>query len=133
MASRILAIQANRPRIQLGRTVQTDQLVDYMASRTGLNTGEVLLVAYELHDALEYYLSLGQPVKLDGVGTFTPDLRSDGTFIVHYRPDADLKRKLNAREAFHGRLLNRKNLGKSAAQLAAQWNAQHPDDPVTPG
>jgi hypothetical protein len=132
MASRILAIQANRPRIDFEKTLQTDQLVEYMATRTGLNTGEVLLVAYELHDALENFLRSGRPVKLDGVGTFSPDLRSDGTFIVHYRPDAGLKRKLNARDAFRGKLLNRKNVGRSAAELVAQWNADHPDDPVKP-
>ncbi len=130
MASKILAIKTNRPRIDLQPTTHTAQLVEFMAANTGLSTGQVLLVAYQLQDALAVFLGNGNPVKLDGVGTFTPDLRADGTFIVHYRPDVALKRRLNTQTASRAPLHNKKNIGKSAADLIAQWNADHPDDPV---
>ena len=130
MVSRITAIKANRPKIELGPTVRMPQLVEHIAGRTGLNTGEVLLMAYELRDALTLFLSMGQPIQVEGVGTFTPDVRPDGEFYVHFLPFVDLKRALNVPDAFHGRLRNRQNIGKSSHELVDQWNEEHPDDPV---
>lgn len=130
MASKIMAIKTNRPRIDLQPTIRTPQLVEFMAANTGLSTGQVLLVAYQLQDALAVFLGSGKPVKLDGVGTFTPDVRADGTLIVHYRPDVDLKRRINTQTAFRAPLHNKKNIGKTSAELISQWNADHPDDPV---
>jgi hypothetical protein len=31
---------------------------------------------------------------------------------------------------FDGTVLNQGNIGKTADELVAQWNAEHPDDPV---
>ena len=66
---------------------------------------------------------------MDGVGTFTPDVRQDGELYIHFRPCVEL-RGLNAPNAFHGRLRNPKNIGKSSHELVAQWNEEHPEDPV---
>ena len=130
MASQIKAIRANRPQIELGPTVHTPLLIEYMAGRSGLNAGEVKLAAYELHDALVYFLSMGQPVQMEGIGTFTPDIRLDGTLLIQFRPCVELKRALNVPNAFTGSLRNRQNIGKSSHELVAQWNEDHPDDPV---
>jgi hypothetical protein len=130
MASRIKAIKANRPQIELGPTVRMPLLVEYIAGRTGLNTGEIMLMAYELRDALVTFLGMGQPLQMDGVGTFTPDVRPDGTLYIHFRPCVDLKRALNAPDAFTGRLRNPQNFGKSSYELVEQWNEEHPEDPV---
>jgi hypothetical protein len=130
MASRIKAIKANRPQIELAPTVRMALLIEHIAGRTGLNTGEVLLMAYELRDALTLFLGMGQPVQMDGVGTFTPDVHPDGELYVHFRPCVELKRALNTPHAFTGRLRNPKNFGKTSRELVAQWNAEHPDDPV---
>lgn len=130
MVSRITAIKANRPKIELGPTVHMPQLIEYMADRTGLNAGEIKLAAYELQGALTTFFGMGQPVQLEGVGTFTPDVRSDGTLYVHFLPCVELKHALNMPGAFQGRLRNRQNIGKSSRELVAQWNAEHPEDPV---
>jgi hypothetical protein len=39
-------------------------------------------------------------------------------------------RDLNDRSKFSATILNRANIGKSADELVAQWNAEHPEDPV---
>lgn len=130
MASRIKAFQANMPRIAHARTIQREELVEYIAQRTGLNQGEILLVLYELRDAISYYLRVGYGVKLEGLGTWLPNIRLNGTFDVQYRLDRGLKRALNGVNDFYGKILNRKNIGKTPDELVAQWNAEHPDDPV---
>ncbi|MBN1310590.1 MAG: hypothetical protein JXB30_04155 [Anaerolineae bacterium] len=130
MASRIAAIKATRPQIDLVTTLSTPQLSEYIAGRTSLNAGEVSMVACELCDALAMFLGMGQPVHLEEVGTFTPDVRLDGTFFVHFRPSVELKHRLNTPGAFSGRLRNRENIGKSSDDLVSQWNREHPDDPV---
>lgn len=130
MASQIKAIKANRPQIELGPTVHMPLLIEYMAGRTGLNAGEIKLAAYELHDALTYFLGMGQPIQMEGVGTFTPEIRLDGTLLISFRPCVELKRALNIPHAFQGRLRNGKNIGKSSHELVAQWNEEHPEDPV---
>ena len=44
MTSKIAAINAYHPRIDLGNTVQNDELVRYIADRTNLNSSMVALV-----------------------------------------------------------------------------------------
>ena len=129
MTSRIRAIQAYRPRVKIERTVQMKEVVGYIAGRTGFNTGEILGVLAELRDAIVFFNQDGYGVKLEMLGTFLPNIRLDGTFDVQYRLDKSLRNGLNQDE-FHGTILNRGNIGKTAAELVAQWNEEHPDDPV---
>ena len=129
MTSRIRAIQAYRPRVKLERTVQMEELVGHIASRTGLNTSEILGALAELRDAIIFFNRSGYGVKLEMLGTFLPNIRLDGTFDVQYRLDRSLRNGLN-RGKFHGTILNRGNIGKTADELVAQWNEEHPDDQV---
>jgi hypothetical protein len=129
MASRIKAINAYRPKLKLGRTVQTDGLVDYIARSTGLDKGEIVHVLLELHDAIVFFGRQGVGVKLEGLGTYLPKIRLDGTLDAQHRLDWGLRRDLN-RGRYTGRMVNRGNVGKTADDLVAQWNAEHPDDPV---
>lgn len=129
MASRIKAINAYRPRIKLGPTVQFDELVAHIANRTSLNTGGIIMVLMELRDAVIFFNREGRGVKLEGLGTYLPNIQLDGAFDVQHRLNRDIKRALNTRE-FWGTILNRGNVGKTPDELVAQWNAEHPDDPV---
>jgi hypothetical protein len=129
MASRIRAINAYRPRVELGRTVQFKELVAHIASRTGLNTGQIIQALMELRDAVIFFNGQGRGVKLEGLGTYLPNIQLDGSFDVQHRLSRDIKRELNARP-FTGTILNRGNVGKTPDELVAQWNAEHPDDPV---
>lgn len=130
MARKIAAIRKYRPEIRRQPTRQTKQVVEDIARRTGLNEGEIRFVTYELRDAILMTHSHGQAVKIDGLGTFTPTLRMNGELDILFRPDVDMLRQLNDPTRFYAKILNKGNIGKSAADLIAQWNAEHPDDPV---
>ncbi|MBL7065833.1 MAG: hypothetical protein ISS49_16780 [Anaerolineae bacterium] len=47
-----------------------------------------------------------------------------------HRLDTALKNRLNAPGAFRGEIENRDMIGKTADDLVARWNAEHPDVPV---
>jgi hypothetical protein len=72
----------------------------------------------------------GQSVKIEGLGTFTPTVRMDGSLDILFRPDADMLRQLNDPTRFHAKILNKSNIGKSGDELIAQWNKEYPNDPV---
>jgi hypothetical protein len=82
----------------------------------------------ELHDAIVWFNRTGRGVKLEGLGTYLPNIRLDGTFDVQHRLDWGLRRALN-RPEFKGTILNRRNIGKTPDELVAQWNEDHPEDP----
>jgi hypothetical protein len=52
MASIVQAVRRYGPKLRRTRTAQLEDVVEWMAARTGLNRGEVLLVLAELHDAI---------------------------------------------------------------------------------
>ncbi len=130
MANRIKAINALRPRLKLGPTVQFRELTALLSSRTGLHSSEVLNVLLELRDAVAFYHHTGRGVKLDGLGTYLPNIGLDGTFNVEHRLDRELKARLNEPRTYVGTISNRRNIGKTAAELVALWNELHPEDPV---
>ena len=130
MASRIKAINAYRPKIELGKRAGTDDLVDLIATRTGLGEGDVRQMLIELRDVTIFFLQRGQPVKLEGLGTYTPKVDLSGVFGVGHRADNALKNALNIPGEFKGDIAKRDNIGKTSDDLVAMWNAEHPDDPV---
>ncbi len=130
MVTRLKAINAYRPHIERGKTVQMDELIRYIADRTNLNEGSVSQVLNELRDAIIFFGRAGRGVKLEGLGTYLPRIKRDGTFKWEYRVSKELKRGLNAPDTFVGTIVNKENIGKSTDELVALWNAEHPDDPV---
>jgi len=54
----------------------------------------------------------------------------DGDLDIIFRPEPDMLRQLNNPTMLYAKILNKKNIGKSADQLIAQWNKEHPDDLV---
>jgi hypothetical protein len=130
MARKITAIRRYRPEIERERTLQTWKLVQMMARRTTLNEGSIRHVVYDLRDAILDAHRIGQAVKIDGLGTFTPTIHVDGNLDILFRPDTDMLNQLNDRTKFYAKILNKANIGKSAEELVAQWNQEHPDDPV---
>lgn len=131
MADKIKAIGTYRPRIDYGKRAGMDELVDFIARSTGLNEGTIRQVLIELRDATLYHMLQGQPVYLEGLGTYSPKIALDGKFGVGHRADMKLKNGLNAPGAFKGEIINRENIGKTSDELVAKWNEEHPDDPIT--
>jgi hypothetical protein len=88
-------------------------------------------VLLELRDTVLFFNRRGQPVKLEGLGTYSPTVGLDGVFDASHRADSAIKNGLNAPGAFEGEIVNRENISKSSDELVALWDAAHPDDPVT--
>lgn len=130
MAHRIKAINAYRPRIEQGNTVQKPELVRALSRATGLVEGSIDQSIKELRDQIIEYCRAGRAVKVDGLGTWTPNIALDGTLDIQYRPDAAFSYGLNIPGIFSGTVLNRENVGKTSEELVTMWNEQYPDDQV---
>lgn len=130
MANKITAINAYRPRVEAGNTVQKQELVRQLARATGLNEGTADLVIKELRDIIIENLRAGRGVKVEGLGTWLPNIDLAGVFDVQYRMDSFLKSALNVIGIFTGVILNRENIGKTSEDLVNKWNEEHPDDLV---
>jgi hypothetical protein len=130
MAEKIKAIRTYSPRIKLGITQNMYRLVRFMSARSGLNEGTIMNVLMELRDTITHHAMIGEPTKLDGLGTFTPSVDLEGAFKMNYRADKQLKALLNVPEAFVGDMENKDMIGKSVDELVDRWNEEHPDDPV---
>jgi hypothetical protein len=130
MAKKITAIRKYRPEIERMPTLQTRHMIENLARRTSLNEGSIRHVVYELRDEILRAHRTGQAVKIEGLGTFTPTIHLDGSLDILFRPDPDMLRQLNDRTKFYAKILNKANIGKTAEELVAQWNEEHPVDPV---
>jgi nucleoid DNA-binding protein len=130
MASRISALNHYRPQIEYGETADWNELAEYITSYTGLSRGEIIQVLLELQRAVIYFLLQGRGVKLEGLGTYLPNINYQGVFDVAHRLDRRLKKELNIKGKFWGRLRNKKNIGKVAREVFALWDQEHPEDPV---
>jgi nucleoid DNA-binding protein len=130
MARIVEAVRDYGPKVDLNPTAQLEQIADWMAMRTGLNKSEVMMVLQETNEAVLYFNSQGTPVKLPGVGTFTPSVDRGGTFKINFRADMDLKKRINAGGAYTGTVLNKNRIGLDNAGYKALWDADHADDPL---
>jgi len=130
MARIVQAVSAYGPKVELNPTAQLKQVADWMAMRTGLNKSEVLMVLQEMNEAILFFNAQGIPVKLPGVGTFTPSVDREGTFNVNFRADTGLKKSINAPDAYTGKVANRNRIGLDNAGYKALWDPEHPQDPL---
>lgn len=130
MAKLINVIHAYRPRIKKHKTVQEEELAKFIEGRTSINAGTVLNVLYELREAMIFFHRTGEPIKLKGLGTFTPEISLDGRIKVAHRADRKVKADLNMGYHFKAKIINRDMIGKTTEELVQRWNEEHPDDPV---
>ena len=132
MAHKIKAINAYRPRIEQGNTVQKPELIRGLSRATSLVEGSVELAMKELRDQLIEHCRSGRAVRVDGLGTWTPTIGLDGTLDIQYRPDPAFGYGLNLPGSFTGTIINRENIGKTSEELILKWNENNPQDPVSP-
>jgi hypothetical protein len=130
MAKFIEAIREFGPRLKLNNLVLEQELYEWIAMRTGQTPGEVALMLYELGAAVLYFNRRGTPIKLFGLGLFSPSISRDGELRINVRTDPELRKGINAQGAFNGRVLNRGNIGLDNAGFKALWDELHPDDPL---
>jgi nucleoid DNA-binding protein len=122
MASKIKAIGAYRPRIEQGNTVQKPELIRAVSRATGLVEGSLDQGIKELSDQVIEYCRAGRAVKVEGLGTWAPNITLDGTFDIQYRADTALTNGLNIPGVFTGTIRNREHIGKTPDELVARWN-----------
>ncbi len=130
MAHRIQVISISRPRVEQGTTVQKAELIRSMARATGLVEASLDCTLTELRDKIIEFCRTGRSIKVAGLGTWSPNVGLDGRFDLQYRADTALVNGLNVPDTFTGTIRNRQNIGKTADELVAQWNAAHPEDEV---
>ena len=131
MAPRIKAVNAYRPRIEQGNTVQKPELIRAVSRATSLVEGSVDQTVKEVRDQIIEFCRSGRAVKVDGLGIFTPTVDLGGYFAVSFRADPAMNYGLNVPGTFSGTILNRESIGKSSDDLVARWNEDHTEDPVT--
>ncbi len=131
MAHRIQVISISRPRVEQGNTVQKPELIRSMARATGLVEASLDYTLTELRDKIIEFCRTGRSIKVAGLGTWSPNIGLDGRFDLQYRADAALVNGLNVPDTFTGTIRNRQNIGKTADELVAQWNKDHPEDVVS--
>ena len=130
MAQKIKAINAFRPRIEQGSTVQKPELLRAVSRATSLVEGSVDLVTKEMRDQIILFCSAGRAVKVEGLGTFTPSIDLEGNIAISFRADPAFANGLNMPGTFNGRILNRENIGKTSDELVTLRNTQYPEDLV---
>jgi hypothetical protein len=131
MAPKIKAVNALRPRIEQGTTVQKPELLRAASRATGIVEGTLDQSIKELRDQIIEFNRAGRAVKVDGLGTFSPSIDLEGVFSISFRPDTAFARGLNVPGIFTGPIANRGNIGKTTDELVMMWNESNPDDLVT--
>ena len=130
MASRIKAIHAYCPRIELSKPTSPERFMELITQRTTLSSGVVKNVQESEIEALIGLLLDGQPVHT-GTAIYTPSIGLDGNFEINVRVDARILQAINAPKAFRGNLINAENVGKTGNELVELWNKEHPTDQVS--
>ncbi len=131
MAEKIVAINAYRPKIKLGKRAELKEIVEIIAGRNTLNEGQVYLALKEFRDVVAYLAKIGRSAHIEGLGTYTPKISIDGTYSISHRLHSEIKDELNKNRAFQGEVLNKDNIGKTSEELVTMWNTDNPDDQVT--
>lgn len=129
MAKRIQAITAYRPRIVLGDPATEERYIELVTLRTTLSPGVVKNVQESEVETLIGLLLDGRPVHT-GISIYTPNIDLDGDLEIKVKVDKRILQQMNAEGRFRGRIVNAENIGKTVDELVAQWNIDHPDDPV---
>ncbi len=129
MASLVSALNQYRPQIEYGDTADWREVADFMADTSTLSHADIIAVLTGLQAAVIHFHRRGRGVKLEGLGTYLPNINYRGEFDVAHRLDRALKRELNG-SSFSGKIRNKRNIGKTTQEVIALWNSEHPDDPV---
>ena len=130
MSTKLTALRAYSPRLVRGESVKVRELLRLLTQRTGLHKSEIKMVLDEIKAAIIFFNQSGRGVKIQGIGSYTPYLKLDGTIRVAYRPDPDIRFEVNNTRDVNLEILNKENIGKSIDDFIEMWNLEHPDDPI---
>ena len=130
MALTIQAVNAYRPRIEQGNTVQKPELLRAASRATGIVEGTLDQSIKELRDQIIEFNRAGRAVKVEGLGTFSPSMDVNGNLSISFRPSTAFSNGLNIPGIFTGKIINRENIGKSTPEMIEMWNQANPHDQI---
>lgn len=130
MPKEVKAIFAYTPRVKMGKVVEIDELVSFIAGRSSLNEGSIVNVLCEFRDALLHFAMTGRPVRLKELGILAPKINKNGELGLNFKIDSYLKSQMNVPRKFKGEVVNRDMLGKSVEEMKDRWNREHLEDPL---
>jgi len=130
MTTRMKAIGTYCPRVRSKGLVDSKDLTEHLAMRTGLHEAEIRHVLIELREAVRHFTVRGFNIQLDGLGIYSPGIELDGTMTLHHRADRYLIKELNRPGGFRGEIVNREYIGKTGDDLVDVWNGEHPEEQI---
>ena len=128
MAKRIQVWSKYGPRLDLGRTMTVDEIIENVITVTNQSKGSVLAVLSELDVQIEAGLKAGRIVRLPNGMRFEPVAKKDGSIDIHVQVSPALDGNVN--NGFRGKMINAEHIGKTEAEMIAYWNQENPQDPV---
>ena len=130
MATILQAVIQYGPRLEFQPTTSLEDVATWVSMRTSINKSEVTMVLSEISEAILFYNLMGSPVKLNGVGTFSPSMDRGGMLNINFRPDMALKKGINNHGGYRGIVQNKARAGLTNEELKQLWDTDHPEDPL---
>lgn len=110
-------VNSKIPRIKLNKPLEKREFIKYITMRSGFVSSDIIGMIYEIRDVLYDHLKEGTPVRLEGIGIFSPSIKLDGTIKIKFRADKELIQDLNLNNNLHQKITNQKNIGKPLSEL----------------
>ena len=111
-------INTQFPRLKLKSLLEKRQLINHISYGTTFSAADIMGMIYALRDVLLDNLKNATPVRLEGIGIFSPTLKLDGTIKIRFRPDKEFLRDLNTeKDNLRDRITHKKNVGKTLDDL----------------
>jgi hypothetical protein len=132
VAKRLSVLNLLRPKILSQGVADMETIAGRVAKNTTFNQDEIYgIVRLYVREAIAA-LQAGETVKLDGFLSVSPNMKVGGTVKLSIRGDRQAVSSLNNPLLWTAaKVLNHANLSKSSDEIVAQWDQEHPDDPVT--
>ncbi|MDY7041407.1 MAG: hypothetical protein SVX38_11140 [Chloroflexota bacterium] len=132
MAKRLVVINQLRPKISSQGVVNLEEMAARVAKNTTFNPEEIYGILRLYTQEVNAALQAGETVKVDGLLSVAPNMKVGGAVNMSLRGDREAVAGLNNPLLWTAdKVANRANMTKSADELVAQWDEEHPDDPVT--
>lgn len=130
MAKRIAALNQLRPKIKSQGVINLEELAQRIARQsTTFDEDEMIGIFRKLVREIIAALRNGETVKLDGLVNISTNMKVGGEVNISLRGDRSAIAGMQDPTLWTAaKVMNHANLHKSATELVAQWNEQHPND-----
>lgn len=131
MAYRLTVINKLRPKLIGQGMVDLKKISQRMSKNTTYNAEEISSILGLFTKEANAALQAGETVKINDLVNIKANLKVGGRVDLTVRSDRGAIAGLNNPRLWTAdKVANHANLSKSSEELVAQWNADHPEDPV---